>query len=930
MSGRQNRTTVGARGRIAQVLAQARASLKEPSRPYTPASLDARTTLDHYVGHSSNTSSSSLDSATSNIHEMVTDSFHSSKLAASGNSSRLSRKELLRQQTQEQMSSEMNLLILDLQDAVLSIETESNISCTDFSRLLSLIRNLTSSIDKFSKYIRNQDSKTSAVPREVEAVCKGLSRVLGRVIDECKSNEARQLACRHILRIQLALLLRCDSSATIPPGTARVLLKTLKAMYELQIKISQTYDTEQRIVSSGNQDEHSTDEGSRSEYGNKADEMLLQGGIDLVLELLGSMWVRISNNFNQDSRENQHMSRPYLDETSESASISNNSSLILLETVMYAAGLIRSYSFLDIHRRRLLVLGTVECIAEGLSSALYYTAHHPDSGTCHSLSSSVGDLEDSLKTSAIQSKAIITQLQHILVQLISAMRNFSLDQNGRLRILGTDALPVICCLLESFKAFPELRLTCVRVTAKLSLLEPFRTQINSQAGQVVALVEIIMTEAEKCRLLMDGEDGDDLPQWPSWYTWPLLSRAAFTLGNLTTSNDSNRKLIGVNCNLIKPLLTILQVCAESLTQLSNFQCEDEEEDGEPDEVDEDEYDDDEDFEHYPGNKTTSSTANTQQQRQSSSGERGDRISGIDHKRSSSRPETSVEEAFRGSDGSTAYDTVKRMPSEASRVDDDGEDEGGEHELTDATVKLLRLLANLCIDQEIGQTIAKKSYGIQVLLELVTCACGRSDQEELLLNVVAACTNITYYACQPRPSSRERDKNGTLLISLALRLSECLFHENEEIVLEAARAMGNLTRRQDVLGSLQTTLADEAFVLLLSHRNSDIVTAVTGALVNQSAEPMCLGPLLETSRPTSALVSVLRRASFKDLALSTLVSQVFHNLLLHGDGLDPTVHQSLKATLDELLECARDFEDDGKYAVFIEVGSLVTGLLAETK
>ena len=36
----------GARGRIAEVLAEARASLKEPTRPFTPASLDARTSID--------------------------------------------------------------------------------------------------------------------------------------------------------------------------------------------------------------------------------------------------------------------------------------------------------------------------------------------------------------------------------------------------------------------------------------------------------------------------------------------------------------------------------------------------------------------------------------------------------------------------------------------------------------------------------------------------------------------------------------------------------------------------------------------------------------------------------------------------------------------------------------------------------------------
>jgi hypothetical protein len=33
------------------------------------------------------------------------------------------------------------------------------------------------------------------------------------------------------------------------------------------------------------------------------------------------------------------------------------------------------------------------------------------------------------------------------------------------------------------------------------------------------------------------------------------------------------------------------------------------------------------------------------------------------------------------------------------------------------------------------------------MELFITASDSSDQEELLLNVIAACTNITYYACQ---------------------------------------------------------------------------------------------------------------------------------------------------------------------------------------
>jgi hypothetical protein len=45
MDNTNGRGSSRARGRIAEVLADARASLMEPSRPFTPASLDQRTAL---------------------------------------------------------------------------------------------------------------------------------------------------------------------------------------------------------------------------------------------------------------------------------------------------------------------------------------------------------------------------------------------------------------------------------------------------------------------------------------------------------------------------------------------------------------------------------------------------------------------------------------------------------------------------------------------------------------------------------------------------------------------------------------------------------------------------------------------------------------------------------------------------------------------
>ena len=77
---------------------------------------------------------------------------------------------------------------------------------------------------------------------------------------------------------------------------------------------------------------------------------------------------------------------------------------------------------------------------------------------------------------------------------------------------------------------------------------------------IVCLSEVLIAEAERCQRPVSNVRQEDLHHdvgsrmtgdvdsnhrtqtqaWPCWYTWPLLSRIAFTLANLTTSNDANR------------------------------------------------------------------------------------------------------------------------------------------------------------------------------------------------------------------------------------------------------------------------------------------------------------------------------------------------------------------------------------------------------
>ena len=63
----------------------------------------------------------------------------------------------------------------------------------------------------------------------------------------------------------------------------------------------------------------------------------------------------------------------------------------------------------------------------------------------------------------------------------------------------------VCVIVvyRPFKGYPELLLTCVRVLAKLSLLEPFRAQINSKPVYVKCLVDAIITESMMCVRVMN-------------------------------------------------------------------------------------------------------------------------------------------------------------------------------------------------------------------------------------------------------------------------------------------------------------------------------------------------------------------------------------------------------------------------------------------
>lgn len=61
------------------------------------------------------------------------------------------------------------------------------------------------------------------------------------------------------------------------------------------------------------------------------------------------------------------------------------------------------------------------------------------------------------------------------------------------------------------------------------------------------------------------------------------------------------------------------------------------------------------------------------------------------------------------------------------------------------------------------------------------------------------------------------------------------HENEEAVIESARAFGNFSREKRIRVLLATRKASEMLVMLLDHSSREVVYNVCGVLMNLMPE-----------------------------------------------------------------------------------------------
>jgi hypothetical protein len=399
-----------------------------------------------------------------------------------------------------------------------------------------------------------------------------------------------------------------------------------------------------------------------------------------------------------------------------------------------------------------------------------------------------------------------TKTAQMLVQVTAALRNLSVDKKHWKQFWDAEVVQGLCLLVMAYETHEELCLNISRILGKLTMNEKCRKIINDDKQNFPNLLNLLRPKARKRSLKKDkkdkegeiggqifemgqtnesetkggeegeeGGDGDGLVQ-PSN---ALVVRVCFVLGNMTSGNEKNRQLFEKNNGTEVGLQTLQRHASEyfRLRRKEEEQRELEEE-------------------------------------QREGGESKDEADAQGMK------------AGKKAGGKGA------MRQLVTRLKD----------VEDVLIKVIRMLANVAISTHSGPLIAC-AEGIDILTPVLQSAAAstvgaggkgwRASSEELMLNCVSLITNMSFYG---NPGTGGGDGSvWTMKLAVTDALLPILLHENEEAVIEAARAFGNLSRDAEVRKQMAASRVDEALCVLLDHGNREIVFTVCGVVMNIAAD-----------------------------------------------------------------------------------------------
>ncbi|XP_078068496.1 armadillo repeat-containing protein 2 isoform X2 [Mustelus asterias] len=229
------------------------------------------------------------------------------------------------------------------------------------------------------------------------------------------------------------------------------------------------------------------------------------------------------------------------------------------------------------------------------------------------------------------------------------------------------------------------------------------------------------------------------------------------------------------------------------------------------------------------------------------------------------------------------------------------------EVEDILIKLIRVIANLSINTEVGSALSGNQTCVDLLIKVLEYKTV-DKCEELIVNAAASINNLSYYQVK-NSAVRTRQLHITEL------LMKLLLCNNMDAILEAARVFGNLSRSKEVRDFIVQKNVDKFMITLLDAKHQDVCFAACGVLINLTVDKS-KRPILKQDGGIKKLIDCLRDFGPTDWQLASLVCKTLWNysekitnaVSCFGEEETTELLELLPVYLDE--EIVLDFDSNG--------------------
>ncbi|XP_071997921.1 armadillo repeat-containing protein 2 isoform X3 [Engystomops pustulosus] len=218
---------------------------------------------------------------------------------------------------------------------------------------------------------------------------------------------------------------------------------------------------------------------------------------------------------------------------------------------------------------------------------------------------------------------------------------------------------------------------------------------------------------------------------------------------------------------------------------------------------------------------------------------------------------------------TYCDLDKKSQSTMSSTKQKHEGRKQPTEVEDVLIKIVCLLANLSVHPKVGEDLAADQNCVLCLMQIIKYK-QIDECEELVINTLAALSNLSYYQNESSVMSKMRKDISNLLLKYMLS-------NNMEGILEATRVYGNLSQYEDVQDFILEHNVYKFIVTLLDSGQQDVCFSACGVLINLATNRK-KKMLLKKEGAVEKLVECLQDFGCSDWQLAGLVCKAFWNFV----------------------------------------------------